>query len=221
MPRFTKVIFDLDGTLLDTSPGIMKGLRYALERSGQKVGDDRELYKFIGPPLVSALKDFCGMSDAEARRSTEDYRTYYREKGLFDCAPYPGVEDCLRALHGAGCSMAVATSKPQFFAGPILEQFGLLKYFECIRGASADEHESKADLVRLAMGDLKASADDCVMVGDRKYDILGAKENGIPCVVFASGFAEAGEYEKAGAAAVFESYGELTDYLLSSTQTRA
>ena len=208
------ILFDFDGTLFDTSPGILHGIRFALEKRGIAVGEDRELYKFIGPPLIPALTEFCGMSEAEAEQTKEIYRAYYREKGVFECAPYAGAEDCLRALRGAGRKLAVATSKPVYFARQILERFGFTEYFAAVCGAESDAHAGKAEIVRRAAEALGASADGCVMVGDRKYDVLGAKENGIPCIAFDSGFAEPGEYEAAGAVAVVRDFAELQRLLL-------
>ena len=210
------VIFDFDGTLFDTSPGILHGIRYSLEKTGHPVGEDRELYKFIGPPLLSrAFMDFYGMSAEEAEETKEIYRAYYREKGVFECAPYPGAEECLRALQSAGRRLAVATSKPIYFARQILERFGFAQYFTSVCGAESDAHAGKAEIVGRAMKELNATAADSVMVGDRKYDIWGARENGVPCIALDSGFADAGEYAEAGAAAVVKNYPELIRLLLS------
>lgn len=204
------VLFDFDGTLFDTSPGILRGIRCALEKSGRAVGEDTELYKFIGPPLLSrAFMEFYGMSEEEAEHTKEVYRAYYREKGVFECAPYPGAEECLRALQCAGRSLAVATSKPIQFARQILERFGFARYFAAVCGAESDAHAGKAEIVAAAIKQLNAEPFDCIMVGDRKYDILGAQENGIPCLALDSGFAEPGEYAEAGAVAVVRDYAEL------------
>ena len=210
------VIFDFDGTLFDTSAGIIHGLRHALEARGYSIGSDAELYKFIGPPLlIPAFMEFYGMSAEEAAEAKRIYRAYYGEKGVFECTPYPGAEECLRALRAAGRKLAVATSKPLQFARQILERYGFDKYFDSICGVESDVYESKAETISRALKELGASASECVMVGDRKYDILGAAENGIPCVAFDSGFAEEGEYAAAGAAAVVKDYAELERFLLS------
>lgn len=208
------ILFDFDGTLFDTSPGILHGIRHALESCGISVGSDRELYKFIGPPLIPAFMEFRGMSAAEADRAKDIYRAYYREKGVFECAPYPGAEDCLRALRKAGRRLAVATSKPIYFARQILERFRFTQYFDVVCGAESDAHSDKAEIVRRAMEELGASVSDAVMIGDRKYDIMGAKANGIPCIAFDSGFADEGEYEAAGAAAVLRGFAEAERLLL-------
>lgn len=205
------VLFDFDGTLFDTSPGILRGIRCALEKSGRAVGEDTELYKFIGPPLLSrAFMEFYGMSEEEAEHTKEVYRAYYREKGVFECAPYPGAEECLRALQCAGRSLAVATSKPIQFARQILERFGFARYFAAVCGAESDAHAEKAEILSEALSEIGfPDGESCVMIGDRKYDILGAQENGIPCLALDSGFAEPGEYAEAGAVAVVRDYAEL------------
>ena len=215
--RFSQknILFDFDGTLFDTSPGILRGIRYSLKKSGREVGEDTELYKFIGPPLLSrAFMEFYGMSEEEAEHTKEVYRAYYREKGVMECAPYPGAEECLRALQSAGRKLAIATSKPIRFARQILERFGFARYFDAVCGAESDAHAGKTEIVAAAIKRLNAKPADCVMVGDRKYDILGAKENGIPCVALDSGFAEPGEYAEAGAAAVVKDFSALRQLFL-------
>ena len=209
------ILFDLDGTLFDTSPGILHGIRRALEACGRTVGSDRELHRFIGPPLLTAFMEFYGMSAAEADRAKEIYRAYYRESGVFECAPYPGAEDCLRALSESGRSLAVATSKPVFFATQILDRFGFSAYFKAVCGAGSDAHAGKAEIVRRALEALGANPRESVMVGDRKYDVVGAARWGLRCLGFDfCGFAPKGELEEAGAVAVVHTAAEIVRFIL-------
>lgn len=214
--RWKYILFDLDGTLFDTSEGIIHSLRYALAQFGEQCGSDREMYKFIGPPLVAALKEFYGMSDERAERVKDVFRVRYREKGVFECVPIAGAEECLRALCEAGITLAVATSKPDVFAKQILERHGFTRYFTTISGAETDA-QKKSDVVRKALNALSLfeGIDNCVMVGDRKYDVEGAAACGIPCIGLNTGFAEEGEFERAGAIEVVANYSELTRILLA------
>ena len=209
------ILFDLDGTLFDTSEGIIHSLRSALEQCGEKCESDSEMYKFIGPPLIIALKEFYGMSAEKAERVKDVFRVFYREKGVFECKPIAGAEKCLRVLSEAGRTLAVATSKPDAFAKQILERHGFTRDFAAICGAESDA-QKKSDVVRNALTALSLceGAKNCVMVGDRKYDVEGAAACGIPCIGLKTGFAEEGEFARAGAIAVAEDYERLTQMLL-------
>ena len=208
------VLFDFDGTLFDTSPGILRCLRAVLEKNGMDAHTDRWLHRFIGPPVIDALMEFYGVSREEAERLKSEYRVLYRAEGVYECAPMEGAEDCLRALRAAGVKIAVATSKPEYFAVQILERFKFTEYFDAVCGAESDAHSGKAEIVARALKKLNAPADDAVMVGDRKYDVLGAKACKIPCIGLDSGFAEEGEFAAAGAVAVVSGFRELTGMLL-------
>lgn len=214
--RYSNILFDFDGTLFDTSPGILRCIAHALTEGGYAVGTEREMKRFIGPPVLEALQEFYGMDEREAERVKTIYRTAYRAEGVYECTPIPGAEACLRALKDAGARLAIATSKPICFAREILRRFCFENYFAAVCGAESDAHSGKAEIVRRAMAELGADPADCVMVGDRKYDILGAKACGIPCIVLDSGFAEPGEYEAAGALRVFADYPALQAFLLES-----
>ena len=143
------VLFDFDGTLVDTGPGILKCMRHALEKNGVPAGDDRSLHRFVGPPFVQALREFCGVEGERADRIIRDYRAMYAKDGLYDCAPYPGALDCVQALSAAGKRTAVATSKPIWFARELLDKFGFTPYFSFVSGARSDAHAGKAEIVRL------------------------------------------------------------------------
>ena len=150
------VLFDFDGTLVDTGPGILKCMRHALEKNGVPAGDDRSLHRFVGPPFVQALREFCGGEGELADRIIRDYRAIYAKDGLYDCAPYPGALDCVKALSAAGRRTAVATSKPIWFARELLDKFGFTPCFSFISGAESDAHAGKAEIVRRAMEALSA-----------------------------------------------------------------
>ena len=158
------ILFDFDGTLFDTAPGI-HCMRDALTACGYDPGDDAALRRFVGPPVLEALHTFYGMSDAEARRVKDVYRSAYRAQGVYECTPMPGAEDCLRALRAAGARIGIATSKPTFFAEEILRRFRFDGYFDAVCGAEDDAHAGKAEIVARALSRLNAAPADAVMVG--------------------------------------------------------
>ena len=122
------VLFDLDGTITDSGPGIMNGVRYALKKAGMREASEEELRSFIGPPLKEQFRDFCGITDEEAAEMVRLYREYYTEKGIFENAVYDGVISMLSQLKAAGLQILLATSKPEKFAKIIAEHFDFARY---------------------------------------------------------------------------------------------
>ena len=181
-----RIIFDLDGTLLDTSPGILESVRYAAEIMGYPELPMEKLYTFIGPPLRDSFMRCYGCDRAEAEGLTAEYRKHYREGALLNAKPYDGILELCEALRGAGYQLSVATSKPQVFAEQILHHFGFDKYMDQICGADLEGKLTKADLIRRCIGDRNPSA--CIMVGDTEYDAKGAQEAGISFIGVRYGF---------------------------------
>lgn len=202
-------LFDLDGTLTDPQEGITGCVQYALEQFG--IREERaSLKKFIGPPLKTSFMQFYGFSEAEAERASAFYRARFAPIGVYENAPYDGIEAVLSGLKRSGAVLAVASSKPVVFVRQILERFSLIRYFDAVIGAEEDgSHGEKAEVIARAMEDIGAERDQTAMVGDRKYDILGAKANGIYAVGAAYGFAEEGELAAAGADEIAETVSEL------------
>lgn len=209
------VLFDFYGTLFDTSPGITRCMRCALRACGYSVSDSDDLKRFIGPPLPQAFREFYGANDAEIERLTNAFRPLYAKEGVLDCVPIEGVEDFLKFVRSIGCKTAVATSKPQRFAVQILEAFDFMRYFDVVCGVTDDDRIEKAEIVKRAMHCLSANPQETLMIGDRKFDVFGAKANGIPCLGINTGFALSGELENAGACAVVRSYSEMRSVLSS------
>ena len=176
------ILFDLDGTLTDSQEGIINAISYALDYMGVHM-ERGELVKFIGPPLLESLPEYCGFNLKQSEDAIERFREYYQARGWLENAPYPGVPALLRDLKAAGKELLVATSKPEDMAVQVLEHFGLAQYFERICGApsSAPDSTRKADVVRRALSGA-ADPSRAVMVGDRRHDVAGAKENGLPCI---------------------------------------
>lgn len=199
--KYKYILFDLDGTLTDPGEGITNSIMYALDKYGIKVGERSDLHKFIGPPLMDSFEKYYGFSKEESKMAVEYYREYYRDKGIFENMLYDGFEDLLKTLKANNKIIIVATSKPEVFAKQILQHFNIEKYFTYVAGSNLDGTRTKKDEV------IKYALESCnitelskaVMVGDRKYDIIGAKKLGISSIGVLFGYGHRDELEKAGA----------------------
>lgn len=200
------ILFDLDGTLTDTGLGVTNAAAYALEQYGITVLDRTELERFVGPPLHESFMRFYGFSEEQAFEAVEVYREYYRDKGLFENTIYNGMEAVLKQLSEAGKTLLVATSKPEVFARRILEKLGIADYFTYIAGANLDgTRTKKAEVIAYALreGGIEDGT-KAVMVGDREYDIFGAREFGMDSIGVLFGYGSRGELEAAGATYIAE-----------------
>ena len=205
------VLFDLDGTLTDSGLGITNAVAYALEKFGIHVEDHSELNVFFGPPLKDSFIRYFKFSQEECEKAIIYYREYYSDKGLFENKVYPGIPELLDYLKQTGRKIILATSKPEFFSRQIMEHFHLDQYFELIAGASMDEKRvEKADVIHYALEKAGITdGSDVVMIGDREYDILGAKENGLDSIGVLYGYGSREELEAAGAGKIAETVEEL------------
>lgn len=205
--KYTTMLFDLDGTLTNPGLGITNSVAYALKKYGIDVKDRTELYKFIGPPLLNSFQDYYGFSEEQAVQAVEYYREYYQKTGIYENYVYEGIPELLKELKAEGITLLVATSKPEPFARLIMEHYHLADYFTYIAGATMDNKTrvKKADVIRYAMQNCEAEEKKkLVMVGDRKHDILGAKEVGIDSVGVLFGYGDREELEQAGATYIAE-----------------
>lgn len=210
------VLFDFDGTLFDTVEGIAKSIQYALRKHGVEEPLDR-LRCFAGPPLVDKFMEVYGVSVAEAERLVVDFRERYVPVGVYESSPFPGIRELLTKLRAAGLTLGVATSKPQNMAELLLDRADLRKAFDLIVGSSPGlNNEKKWQIIQRAMSLCGAAAADTVLIGDTKYDALGAARCGISCVGVRWGYAAPGELEAAGVAGTVETMEELAELLLAS-----
>ncbi len=213
--RYESVFFDLDGTITESGPGILKSVQYALEKLGIHETDLSKLRVFIGPPLVYSFKTFYGLSDADARLGTRYYREYYPEKGIFDNSVYEGIPELLEKLKAAGKTVCLATGKPEPYANRIIEHYNLSSYFDLIGGSDFEEtRPDKTSVIRYVLEKTGVPKDKVVMVGDRYHDIDGAKANGIRSIGILYGYGERYELEKAGADLICPSVADLQAELL-------
>ena len=212
---FDAVLFDLDGTLTESGPGIMKSAAHALRELGAKPLPEETLRRFVGPPLLQSFMQYSALTEQQALRAIELYRQRYADVGWRENSVYPGIERLLEQLKRRGARIALASSKPQNFCEQILEYFGLIGFFDAVCAIRPDEHRAnKADVVRNALRAVGEAGRPC-MVGDRRYDIEGARANGIFAVGVAYGYGSREELEAAGADAVAETTGELERILLN------
>lgn len=210
------ILFDLDGTLTDPGEGITNSVMYALKKFGIETHDRRELYSFIGPPLTESFMEYYNFTYDQAMLAIKYYREYYQPKGIFENKLYDGIDFLLKELKERGKTLVLATSKPEEMAIKVLKKFEIFNYFDFVCGASMDETRTeKADVIRYALDRCKADADDCIMVGDRKYDIIGAKANSMQSVGVLFGYGTKEELDEAQAEHTVETVSELKDYLMN------
>lgn len=219
------ILFDLDGTLTNPGIGITNSVMYALNRFGIAVSDRRELYKFIGPPLKESFEEFYGFEEARAVQAVAAYREYFSDKGIFENELYEGIEALLKRLKDAGKVVGLATSKPEIYAGQILEYFGLDGYFDVLSGSTlGGERTDKAEVIAWAFRLLEEKTgqaclpEEMVMIGDREHDIIGAKKNGISSIGVLFGYGSMEELTGAGADAVVPSVDRLAELLTGSAE---
>lgn len=211
---YKNILFDLDGTLTDPAEGITNSLMHAQRRLGRPVSSREELYVFIGPPLIETFMSEWGLTREESRQALLYYREYFTDRGIFENVPYEGIADCLARLRAAGLRLFVATSKPEPLSLRILEHFDLLRYFEAVAGSTMDERRTrKGDVIAYALDAFGLDPGETVMVGDREHDVMGAAENGLPCIGVLYGYGSRAELTAAGAAALAADLRELSRLL--------
>lgn len=212
------VLFDLDGTLTDPFEGITSSVAYALRKMHREVPDEKTLGDFIGPPLPYSFMKHCGMTEDEALRALALYREYYEKSGVFALKVFDGTAEMLETLKSAGKKLYIATSKPEYFAVMIAERFGFSRFLDGVAGASADlKRIEKADVINYALNRFDIDARSAVMVGDRKYDVDGAKACAMKCVAVAYGYGSADEFEDA--VFIANSPSEVARFLIRSEKT--
>ena len=209
------VIFDFDGTLVDSMPGIIRTARAVMHEHGwtdEELGDMRRI---VGPPFPQAFCEVYGTTPEEARSITEDYRAVYRNLGRDGWPLFGGMRELLEELRAAGAKVATASSKRQFLLDRGLETNGVRDLFDLPLGKVSDEGDSKAQIIGRVLGQLGVDASDAVMVGDRRFDVEAAREAGLPCVGVLMGHTcDAAELVEAGACALCETVDDLRRVLL-------
>ncbi len=219
---FQYCLFDLDGTLTDPKEGITRSVQYALKYFGIEEPDLDKLEPFIGPPLKDSFMEFYGLSEEQALKAVEVYRERFAPIGVLENKMIPGTERMLRHTRQKGIHLAVASSKPLVFVRQILQHFQIEEYFEVVVGSELDgTRGSKEEVVEEALrqlGILEMKIADrkkrCAMIGDRKFDIHGAKVHGLTGIGVSFGYAGEGELKEAGADGVADTMEQLERMLM-------
>ena len=189
------VLLDLDGTLTDTEEGVVNSFLYSLAKIGVTVDDRSSMRWIIGPPILDSYKRMLSCSDEEAKKLLAGYREYYNDRGIWENRLYDGVEEMLCRLFDGGKVLFTATSKPDVFAKRILDKHGVSKYFKYIYGSKLDGSISTKEEVLLNIINTEGiDISECVLVGDTKYDVLGAREVGMDVIGIRWGFGSDEEF---------------------------
>lgn len=201
---YKTILFDLDGTLTDSAPGIIHSVQYALKKYGIEARDS-DLRSFIGPPLIHSFQEQFGFDHEKALEAVVYYREYFTAGGMFENSVYPGIEDLLKKLKEDGRTLCVATSKPELFSKQILEHFALTEYFDFIGGAAMDESRTrKVEVLEYALQEMQADPAEAVMIGDRKDDMEAAHHLGTGNIGVLYGYGSKEELVNAGASVFAE-----------------
>ncbi len=212
MKNYKNIIFDADGTLIDSFSGIFSGINYVLTQLGEPQLSKDEVKKFVGPALAHSFREFLHFDEEKVEKAIVLYRDYYAVEGVLKCELYDGIETLIKKLHADGKILSVATSKPQKFIEIILKNKGLYEYFTIIAGADMSEkHSDKSELIARAIYDSNA-----VMVGDRYFDIEGAKSVGIDSIGVMYGFCGDGEFIKYPPTHIAKDASEIYDIVINS-----
>ena len=234
MHKYQYLLFDLDGTITDSGPGIMNAARRALLRYDIEETDLARLKLFVGPPLDKSFMERYGFSEEDAWKAIGYFREYYNDIGVFENSVYPGIEELLADLRDRGYLVAIASSKPQVMIHKVLNHFDIDKYFDVIVGCELDgTRSSKSEVVQEVLtqlgnlavekGFIDAEPDSVeqrieavkkhgIMIGDRCYDVEGAHALGLPCIGILYGYGTREEMEKANADYILETVKDLEKF---------
>jgi len=215
MKNYKVVLFDLDGTLSDPKIGITKSVQHALQKAGVMVNDLDELEPFIGPPLQVSFQEIYGFNDTQITQAIRDYRERFTERGMFENKLYEDIPALLAHLKQQGYILTIATSKPTVFAEQIIKYFQLESYFDLVVGSHLDGSRSaKGEIIAEVLQQLDSyPKDQFIMIGDRKYDLIGARENQIDAIGVTYGFGSLEELKNEEPTYIVDHVNDLLKYL--------
>jgi phosphoglycolate phosphatase len=215
MKKYRYLLWDLDGTLIYSHPGIYACIRYALKEMGREEPKMEQLRQCIGPSLMYSFSHYFGMNEQDAAKATEKYREEYTKTGVYQNEPIEGALEGLQRLREAGYQMALATSKPAVYAKIITERWGFDRYLVAQAGCGlCGGLSTKGEVIAEAMKQMNATKEETLIVGDRIHDLEGARENGIDCALLRVGYAPDGELETIQPEYIFDGFSDLTEFLL-------
>lgn len=214
MQKYKVILFDLDGTISDPKIGITKSVQYALEKMGIHESNIDQLEPFIGPPLQVSFKEYYGFTDDATTQAIAYYRERFKQLGMFENVLYHGIPELLEKLKSQGYLLAIATSKPTVFAEEILQHFHIKQIFDVIVGSHLDGTRSaKGEIIKFVMQNFRQySAEQMIMIGDRKHDIIGANENHIHSIGVTYGYGSSDELQLAGSTYIIDNINELGQF---------
>ena len=217
--KFKNILFDLDGTIIKSDPGVTRGVKLSLEALGIEVGDESKLLKFLGPPLYDSYKKYYNLDYSTYEKALDIFHEYYRSTGIFECSVYEGLEESFKRLIGAGANLFVATSKPEPEAKRVIEHFNLSKYFKFIGGSDGD-HGGLRSTKTAVMEYVLSSAglenkSDILMIGDRYHDIVGAKNIGVKSMSVLYGYGNEAEFKEYGTDFIVNTARDVADFIIS------
>ncbi|MGB6129315.1 MAG: HAD hydrolase-like protein [Psychrilyobacter sp.] len=209
--KYKYILFDLDGTLTDPGVGITKAVQYALKKNNIVEESLSTLEKFIGPPLKESFAEFYSFNEKMVSDSIQYFREYFRKNGIFENEIYSGILDLLGELRNRDCKVVVATSKPTVFANTVLKNFGMMKYFDLVVGSNLDGTlGNKSEIINCVIDNLKIkNLEETIMIGDRKYDIIGAEKNNIDSIGVLYGYGSLEELVGARPTYIVDSISQL------------
>ncbi len=214
--KYKNILFDLDGTLTDSKPGIVKSVQYALRCCGIDEPDLEKLTSFVGPPLYKSFMSYLDCSEEDAKEVVECYREYYAETGLYENALYEGIDVLLYNLKEKGYKIILASSKPRIFVKRVLSYFRIMRYFDIVEGSELDgKNTDKAELIAHILEKWNLKVEECVMIGDRMHDIQGAKANGMDSIAVGYGYGTQDELSGAAPTHLFSTIEELKNFFLN------
>ena len=209
------LLFDLDGTLTDPKQGIVACIRHALRSMDIEIAPDIKLESFIGPPLRDTFRSLCG-DDGDVEAAVGFYRERFSTIGLFENQVYDGIPLCLEQLRTTVETIHLATSKPTIYADQIIQHFGLERYFDAIYGSELDGRlGDKTELIHHILKREKLNFANTIMIGDRSFDMVGARNNKVKTIGVLWGYGSHAELDLAGAHRICSHPAELSDHVFS------
>lgn len=204
------LLFDLDGTLVNSKKGIINSVCFALNKMGYPIPDENILERFIGPPLNDSFSKYCGMDQKQSIEAIKCYREYYSVSGLFECELYPEVLDTLSDLKCKGYSLFIATSKPEVYTKRIADRLGILSFFDGIVGSElSGERVRKKDVISHLLDSYSLDKTEVVMIGDTPFDILPTHDIGIYSIAVSYGFGLKDELNASNPSSIVSSFSQI------------
>lgn len=214
--KYKYILFDLDGTLIDSKVAITNSAAFALKKMKNIVLESHELTHFIGPPLLDTFMACYNFTQDEGKQAIEYFRMNFKTTGIYENDLYDGIKSLLKDLREKGYVVAIATSKPTVFAKQIIEHMSLTSYFNCINGSFLDGRRTlKKEVIQSVLNDLEISdVKDVVMIGDRKHDIIGGKSLNIDTIGVRYGYGIGHELDQCKADYIVDTVESLRKLLL-------